>query len=182
MHAMVRFARAAALLLPVVLLTGCATMNVDSYTEQNFDPQRYRTYAWAPIEELRTGDARLDNNEFFDTTVKEDVERALASKGFVKAAGGKPDLMVHYHASVTQEIDVREIDRAYAYCENFDCRPYVYDAGTLFIDLVDPATNRLVWRGWAEASVDGVIDDQDLLDQRIGEAVEQIGARLPRAM
>jgi hypothetical protein len=180
MQALGKFTRAAVLMLPV-LLTSCATMNVNSYRERNFDPQRYRTYAWAPAEELRTGDPRLDNNQIFDAAVREDIERLLASKGFMKAGTGKPDLIVHYHASVSQEIDVRELDRDYDYCENFDCRPYVYDAGTLFIDLVEPDSNRLVWRGWAEGSVDGVIDNQELLDARIAEAVEQIGQQLPRA-
>ncbi len=170
------------LTLPVLVLAGCATMNVSSYAERNFDPARYRTYGWGPSEELRTGDARLDNNELFDAAVRADVERALAAKGFVKAATGTPDLLVHYHASVGQEIDVREIDRGYAYCEDFDCRPYVYEAGTLFIDLVDPATRRLMWRGWAEGSVEGVIDDQTLLERRIADAVDRIAARLPRAM
>jgi hypothetical protein len=110
------------------------------------------------------------------------VEKALAGKGFEKTTSGTPDLLVHYHASVTQEIDVRNLDREYANCDHADCRPYVYDAGTLFVDLVDPRTNKLVWRGWAEGSVDGVIDNQEWMEARIDEAVTRILERLPRRL
>jgi hypothetical protein len=58
----------------------------------------------------------------------------------------------------------------------------VYDAGTLLIDLVDARTNRLVWRGWAEGSVDGVIDNQEWMEARIDEAVTRILERLPRRL
>jgi hypothetical protein len=170
-----------ALTLPLLAVTACATMNVDSYAERGFDPKQYRTYAWGPNDQGSTGDPRLDNNEFFDTEVKADVDRVLAAKGFVKAVG-QPDVIVHYHANFSQEIDVRNLDRDYRYCEQFDCRPYVYDAGTLFIDLVDPRTNRIVWRGWAEGSVEDIIDDQDALDRRVEEAVDLIAEELPGAM
>jgi len=173
----------AAVTAPLVALAGCATMNVSSYAERNFDPQRYRTYAWGASDDFSTGDPRLDNNQLFETEVKEDVDRALAAKGFVKVpAEGQADLLVHYHANINQEIDVRNLDREGAYCDDYDCRPYVYEAGTLFIDLIDRQTNRLVWRGWAEGSVDGLIDQQDLLDERVSEAVELIAGQLPGAM
>ena len=52
-------------------------------------------------------------------------------------------------------------------------------AGTLFIDLVDRRTNRLVWRGWAAGSIEGLIDDQAWLEKRIDETVARIMLRLP---
>ena len=48
------------------------------------------------------------------------------------------------------------------------------------LDLVDAPTSRLVWRGWAEGSIEGAIDDQKLMEERIDEAVAKILARLPR--
>jgi hypothetical protein len=38
----------------------------------------------------------------------------------------------------------------------------------------------MVWRGWAEDTVDAVIDNQRLLEQRIDKAVTRILQRLPR--
>jgi hypothetical protein len=164
------------------MAAGCATMNVNSFVERGIDVRQYRTFSWGPPDTVSTGDPRLDNNRFFDERVRAQVEKELAARGFEKESSGTPDLLVHYHASVTQEIDVRNLDREYRYCENADCRPYVYDAGTLFVDLVDPRTNKLVWRGWAEGSVEGVIDNQDWMEARVDEAVTRILERLPRRL
>jgi hypothetical protein len=175
-----RFAPLTALALSAFALAACASMNVGSYVERGADLRQYRTYTWGPADTRSTGDPRLDNNPFFDARVRADVDKELASRGFQQATSGMSDLLVHYHASVTQEIDLRNVDREYAYCDDADCRPYVYDAGTIFIDLVDARTKKLVWRGWAESSVDGVIDNQEWMEERIDNAVGKILQRLPR--
>jgi hypothetical protein len=154
-------------------------MRVDSFTERGVDIGQYRTYDWGPADTFSTGDPRLDNNRFFDERVREQVERALTARGFRKVTADTPDVLVHYHASVTQEVDVRNLDRQYGYCDRADCRPYVYDAGTLFVDLIDPRKKTLLWRGWAEGSVEGVIDNQRWMEERIDDAVRRILEKFP---
>lgn len=168
--------------LSAAALSGCASMNVSSYVQRGTDLGRFRTYDWGPAAARSTGDPRLDSNPFFDRRVRDRVEEALARRGFEKADEDAPDLLVHYHASVTQKIDVRELDQGYAYTADDDRRPYVYDEGTLFVDLIDPRTNTLVWRGWAEGSIAGAIDDQDWMEARVDEAVARIMERLPRGL
>jgi hypothetical protein len=174
--------RVAALLVLALTAIGCASLTIDSYADRGFNLQRYHTFNWGAPDVVSTGDPRLDNNQFFDERVRLQVERELASRGFEKTATEAPDVLVHYHASVTQKIDIRNLDAEYDACEEGDCEPYVYDAGTLFIDLVDRRTNRLVWRGWAAGSIDGVIDDQEWLEKRIDETVARILDRLPRGL
>lgn len=174
------YGRLTAVVLSAALATGCASIRIGSFVERGVDIRQYHSYSWGPPDTFSTGDPRLDNNRFFDERVRAQVEKALAARGFSKAAAGDPDLLVHYHASVAQEIDVRNIDTRYGYCAQADCRPFVYDAGTLFVDLVDPGTNKVVWRGWAEGSVDGVIDNQAWMEARIDEAVARILAKLPQ--
>lgn len=163
----------------VVLAAGCATMNVSSYMERGADLRQYRTYNWAPPDTWSTGDPRLDSNRFFDERVRAQVEKELARRGFEKTATQQPDMLVHYHASVSQEMDVRELDSSKSYCADRDCRPFIYDKGTLFVDLVEPRADKLIWRGWAEGSIDGVIDNQTWMESRIDEAVTKILTRLP---
>jgi hypothetical protein len=74
---------------------------------------------------------------------------------------------------------VNALDSQYGYCA--DCHSSVYDAGTITIDLVDNRTNRLVWRGWSEGSLDG-IDSQDVIEARVDDAVSRIMTRLPPRM
>ena len=56
----------------------------------------------------------------------------------------------------------------------------MYDAGTLLLDFVDARTNMMVWHGWAEGSMDRVIDNQEWMDQRIDDAVTRILQKFPR--
>jgi hypothetical protein len=163
-----------------LLLAGCASMNVSSYSPRGVDLQRYSTYTWAAPDRLSTGDPRLDNNPFFQQRLQASVDRALAARGFGQQAA-MPDLIVHYHASVTQRIDLNGVDREFAQCDSPECQPVAYESGTIVLDLVDTATARLVWRGWATGSLEGAIDNQDFLEQRIDEAVGRIMERLPRS-
>jgi hypothetical protein len=55
-----------------------------------------------------------------------------------------------------------------------------YEAGTLVLDMVDTRTNRVVWRGWAQRSLEGVIDHPDRMEQVVERAVAKMLAEFPR--
>jgi Domain of unknown function (DUF4136) len=157
------------------IVSGCASIEVRSFTERGTDFSRYHTYNWAADGQQPTGDPRLDNNPFFQARVQADVDEQLSKRGFEKVTSGTPDLVLRYYAKVDQRLEVSN-----AYC--VDCKPSVYDAGTLLIDLVDARSNNLVWRGWAEGSIDGAIDNQLWLEEKVDEAVRLILERLPRRL
>jgi hypothetical protein len=159
-------------------LNGCAAMRVRSYVAPGVTLREHRTYNWASANQRPTGDPRLDSNRFFEERVRSAVEKQLEVRGFEKTP--TPDLWLHYHAAVRQDVHVGGCERLGDPRE--ECRPEVYDAGTLLIDLVDAKTNRLLWRGWAEGSIDGVIDDQEWMEQRIDEAVARILRKLPQRL
>ena len=124
--------RLAGLFTFVLALTGCAATNVSSYVAHGVDLQAHHTYDWATLDARSTGDPRLDNNRFFEERVRAAIEEQLASRGFRKIAPA--DLLVRYHASVTQDISISGSERN---GDREECRPEVYDVGTLLIDLVD---------------------------------------------
>jgi hypothetical protein len=159
-----------------VSLAACAMTRVNASLERGMSFAQYTSYAWAAEDRFSTGDPRLDNNEFFERRLQTDVERVLAARGYEKASPATAALIVHYHASVNQKMDVNALDRQYGYCEQ--CHSSIYDAGTITIDLVDARTNRLVWRGWSEGTLDG-IDNQALLEARVDDAVTKILQKLP---
>lgn len=175
-----RMATAAGFILALAA-SGCVTMSVSSHLERNTDFTQYRTWDWGPADTLPTGDPRLDSNPFFKDHFEGAVEKALVTKGLRRAAvGTQADLIVHYHANISQRFQVNEPSPN---CGT-DCEVSVieYDQGTLVIDMVDGKTTRLVWRGWAQDSVNGTIDRQDRLEQQINEAVTKMMARFPRAL
>ena len=171
---------AIALALSAFIASGCALRQVNSYTERGFDPARYHTYQWAPDEERPTGDPPLDNNPFFRGCVVAGVDDALAKRGYQKATAERADLVIQYHVQITQRVETAGADLVYRACT--ECRPYVYDAGSLVIDLVDARTRALLWRGWAEGDISGIMENQSWMEERVAEAVSRIMERLPRGL
>ena len=99
---------------------------------------------------------------------------------FEKTGPATADVLLHIHARMEQRLDTAAFDPIDGHCINDDCRPEVYDAGTLMVDFMDRRTNRLAWRGWAERSFDGVIENQEWMEATIDKTVARILARLPR--
>jgi hypothetical protein len=157
-------------------LAACASVTTRSYVAPGAPSVPSRTFNWAPADTWSTGDPRLDNNRFFQERVQAAVEQQLAARGYTKAVS--PALIVHYHASVTQDIYVAE---RIGDAGEDNSKPEMYERGTLVIDLVDAGTARLVWRGWAEGSIDGAINNQALMERRIDDAVARITKELPEA-
>jgi len=167
----------------MMMASGCATsMTVSSHVRDNLDVRQYRTYDWGPADALPTGDPRLDQDPFFKDRVQGAVERQLAAKGMRLSSAGTPDLLIHYHASIANRIDVNRTERAYGYCRGGDCDSWVveYEAGTLVLDVIDARTNQLIWRGWAQDSVEDALGNRERMAGKIDEAVTRMLARFPR--
>jgi hypothetical protein len=175
--------KAGVLIVAIVtaIAAGCAAITVSSHVERGINFAEYVTYDWGPPDHLPVGDPRLDNNPFFNDYLQGAIEKSLAAKGYDRAVAGGADLLIHYHASVEQKIDVYGVDHRYGYCyENCEPQYSDYEQGTLVIDLVDTNTNRVVWRGWAQNSMTGIIDNQDRLKTQVDESVAKMMERMPR--
>jgi hypothetical protein len=161
---------------------GCAARNAGSYIERTIDFAQYRGYDWAPPDLLPPEDPRLAENAYFQDYVEGAVQRALASKGFGEEPVMDPDLLIHYHASVTRRIAVDPFDRARGgacYDEACGVRVMEFDAGMLILDVLDARTGRLVWRGWARHGVADILNNPDRMARRINEAVAGMLATMP---
>lgn len=180
---MVRPLRFAAAMLVAAGLTGCVTMKVASRLESGVDITRYHTFTWGPAQAVSTGDARLDSNPFFHDYLKNAVGAQLSRKGFapVAAAGMPPDLLLHYHATINQRIDIAEVDRAQGFCYQNNCQPGItdYEQGTIVVDMVDAQSKKVIWRGWAQDSVQGLIDNQTRMEQEIDKVVARMLESFP---
>jgi hypothetical protein len=160
------------LTVATLLAAGCASMRVGSYVARDTDFSTYRTYTWASPDAVPIGDARLENNRIFVDYLQGAVERGLREHHLLLVpASAHPDLLVHFHASVHQVLDVAAASRGHEYGVSEEVEVVKYDEGTLVVDLVDARTDRLVWRGWAIDSLNGILESQDRMVQKINEAV-----------
>lgn len=174
-------ARIPVFIIAAAVAAGCTTMSVSSHIERDVVFSDYVTYDWGPPDRYPVGDPRLDNNPFFTDYVMGAIEKALDRKGYERALTGDVDLLIHYHASVSQKVDVYAADAAYGYCYG-DCeqRAVEYEQGTLVVDIVDTRTSKVVWRGWAQDVMDGIIDNQQRLENQVDEGVTKMMLLLPR--
>ena len=164
-----------------VWFAGCAPVTINSYTEPGANFGSYATFGWAPGEERPTGDPRLDNNPFFAERLKTEVEQQLGRRGYVSGTDEEPDLLVRTLISLRDEVNTNRYERELQPTSPPGERPqpFVFEASTLWITVVDRRTNTVIWRGWAEGTFDGVIDDQTVMERKIGELVARILATLP---
>jgi hypothetical protein len=177
---LIRPAVVAGISMLTVAVAGCATLRVNAYLDRSADFTRYASYAWADHGAFATGDPRLDNNRFFIQRIEDAVDMHLAARGFEKTSPGAADVLIHIHAQMEQQIETARLDPIDGHCVDDECRPEVYDVGTLMVDVMDARTNRLVWRGWAERGLDGVIDNQRAMERTVDDVVARILARWPR--
>lgn len=93
----------------------------------------------------------------------------------------RPDLLIHYHANISERLEINQADRVHSDCSTPNCPPEIirYEAGTLVLDFMDPRTNKLVWRGWAQNSVEDMLGNQDLMAKTIEQAVTGMLRQLP---
>jgi uncharacterized protein DUF4136 len=171
----------AAALVSALAVSACAAVHVGSHVERGLDFTRYRTFDWGPADAFPTGDPRLDRDRVFQDYVQGAIEKRIAARGFELSTSAPPDLLIHYHASVRDRLDVDAQDRGSAYVNGPTGSPRVtrFEAGTLVIDLVEAGTNRVIWRGWAQDGLEGLFDDRDRLVKTIDEAVTRVLETLP---
>ncbi|MDB4870589.1 MAG: hypothetical protein JWL97_1593 [Gemmatimonadales bacterium] len=125
---------------------------------------------------LAANDPMLVNSITYEA-IRDEIRRAFEAKGYVYSPGSA-DLAVAYYASAAPVLDVRTFDYGYDW-RGFP-RQYVdvvqYTQGTVIIDVIDPATHKLLWRGQGVAAVD---TDPNKFAKELRRTVDAIVAKIP---
>ncbi|MCC7054370.1 MAG: DUF4136 domain-containing protein [Gemmatimonadaceae bacterium] len=165
------------------VLAACASVSAGA----DFDPairlDQYHSFDWGAGDTMPAGDVRLDNNPFFDSRVRAAVELEMAAKG-VQRRTTSPDLLVHYHVSVRQRVDVVRTDEARGYTDPWmrqGSTVVEFDEGTLLLDVADARTKKIVWRGWSQTDVTGLLDNPREMEKRVSESIRRMLSRYPQA-
>jgi hypothetical protein len=169
----------AATLLAAITVTACATMNVGSYRATSFAPVQYQTWNWAAAD-TPAGDPRFGTGIFRDR-LEGAMEKQLAARGLLHVFDRTPDLWIHYHTNVVQRFETSTFERDRASCSEGECgeRIIPYEEGTIVFDVIDARTNALVWRGWAQDSITGVLENPDRMADYVKTAARKIMERFP---
>lgn len=178
-----------------ILALGCGSgMKVQTNAMPDLGPalQSYRTYAWLP---LRPEDDEAHNPALV-AQLHESVDRELAAKGYRRVDSGEADFRVGWHVSLKHTAEVDTLNPYYGYVWDpayfgppgvtraevplgvTDTRVREYKKGTLVLDVVDARSQKLVWRGSAEADVPESVKDRA---KKIDEGAKKVLEAFPRA-
>jgi hypothetical protein len=181
----------------VTLLAACAAVQIDSEYDKSADFTRLKTFRWVDGPPVGIGDPRVDDT-VLQARVHLAVNRELEVKGLRRVDSGDADVLVNYYVSVEEKMTGERVNDKYGYSPGdgwtqgarqgwswglgaYDA-PSVpttyYEEGSVIIDLVDPATKRLIWRGSARTVVD-LDNDDEVRRQRLNEAIQRIFTQYP---
>jgi len=110
------------------------------------DFTKYKTFA-IRAHQLNSKNAAL-NSELVRKKIDADITNALTAKGLALVAEGPSDLNVRYTLGSGRRVEVESYPAGWRGLGTRVVR-VPYAEGTLVIDLRDPSTRSLVWRGIA---------------------------------
>ena len=165
----------------LLILAGCSPqIRVYTDTDPDYDLWTYRTFEWSEKTNIEANKNPLHYNELNDKRIKSAVSKELQDRGY-QLMSEKPDLMLHYHIVVDDQMVVETEPFGYSYSPywmRMRTNMYAYREGTLIIDLMDSQTKNLIWRGWAVAPIDGVYTPERT-EELINLAVTKIFRKFP---
>jgi hypothetical protein len=158
-----------AILLSLLAASAAYAQKVTVEFDQAADFSHYKTFAIRDGQ-LNSKNAAL-NSELVKKQIDADIERALTARGLTMVSG-KSDLNVRYRFGSAHKA---EIERYPAGWRGLGTRVVrvPYTEGTLVIDLRDPSTRSLVWRGIASEEKSDASKIEGKLDDMVRKAIEK---------
>lgn len=180
-----------------LLIAGCApTVSTTTDYDPSANFSQFQTFGFYQESAMEPRDASVNFDPALDEYLRNALRQSLTSKG-LRFESVNPDLKVAYDVAVDTEVEVNtnyayppgfgygySYWYGYRYDYGFNTFPTTYRTinqyreGTVVVDLVNPDTNELVWRGVGEAAVDmtGGID-QERINTIVSEILEEYPPR-----
>jgi hypothetical protein len=156
----------------VLSLLGAAAVFGQKITmefDQAADFTRYKTFA------IRDGQLNSKNpalnSELVKKQIENDIVRDLSARG-LEVTTGKADLNVRYHFGSARKVELESYPAGWRGWGTRVVR-VPYTEGTLVIDLRDPSTRSLVWRGIASEEKSDASKIEGKLDAMVRKAIEK---------
>ena len=162
--------------LSVCVIASCATgPKVDSLYDPNANFAAFKTYNFVQA----AGKDKNNYTSILSKYLKNEIAKQMESRGYIQS--DEPDLLVNYHVSSKDKIDVDEIpvmsgSPYYSYrfgysawpAYSYETRVDQYKEGTLNIDLIDAASKQLIWEGVAVGRI------RDSAQENLEETVNKV--------
>ena len=166
-------------LVSTMLVVGCSSMSqVDTEYDPEHDFANYRSYAWHDKVDVQS--------PVVSERIRQAIESRFSAKGYSRVAtGSTADFLVSFTAVAEEAIRPDTISAGMGYRRRgWGLNSSLYDGfreytrGTLIIDVIDPDSKVLLWRGVSSAVLyPGSADEEQ--NQLVDETVSGILDRFP---
>jgi hypothetical protein len=164
------------------VLAGCSPqIGVFSDFDPEYDLSTYKTFDWGQKVKIEEGKNPLHYNELNDKRIKSAVLEQMTMRGY-QLTSDNPDLLLHYHIIIDDKSVVKTDPYGYnygPYWMQMETNVFIYREGTLILDLMEPKSQNLIWRGWAVLDIDQI--DPGQLDEIIKTTIARIFKKYPKA-
>jgi len=177
----------------MLALTACASVDVRTVTSPDANLAAVHTFNVMPHPEQPPLYAPSANdpmlvNSISNRALRTDLVKGFENRGYVLA--DNPDFAVAYYASTRQKLDVTYWDYGYPFYPRwwggwaapgwgpYDSTVTQYTEGTVIVDVINPKTKELLWRGSGVATVS---DDEAKYEQDLWKTVTAILDKFPQA-
>lgn len=174
-------------ILPLALGLGLAACSGISYNH-DFDPQTdfaaFETYVWAqPSPDA--GQNPRGVSELVERRVIAALDEQLAAKGYRKIERGQPDFVVNFIVTTQQKVDYTTYYTGWGYYGGWyggmstaQTQAREWTEGTMIVDLFDADDKSLVWRGWAQGTIEPNLPPEER-NRRINNVVSKLMEKFP---
>ena len=162
----------------LLALPTVAKLRVGTKAQPGSDVSTLETFAWGASQKRPPG-SDLSEGAPWDLEVRNLVEQNLEKRGyrFVEREQSPDFLVIYRTASGDGSDSGRPNAQANGWVDlNHGGTAIDYSQGTLFIDLLEPATEKAIWSGW----VVGVAPQPEDLQKKVPSAVKKLVAKVPK--
>ena len=173
-------------------LTACGQgIQVRSALSPQAGIEDLRTFRILPVPQRHAGGPPSANdpmlvNSITNRALRNDLVQGFEGRGYV-VADSNADFSVAYYASTKDKLDIMRWDYGYAWWPHWwgwragggpggAADVTEYTEGTVVVDVIDPKSKELLWRGKGVARVS---DDQEKYEQELQKTVTAILQKFP---
>ena len=174
------------LLLISTMLVACSGISVRQDYEKGYNFSGLKTFSWLSTEDKEYG---VTDNDLVNKRIRTAIESKLSEKSYQLVESTSPDFFVSYHLTIEQKLTSSgatggvtlgrsSYGRYGGVGMSTGSQVRAYDQGTLLIDMTEPESDKLIWRGISTQSVSASSGPEESV-AIINETVEKILAQFP---
>ncbi|KXO13518.1 putative lipoprotein [Moritella sp. JT01] len=174
-------------------VTACSTVKVSTDYDQSADFTALKGFNWLPKSATVEKENTYLNNRIMDVRITKAIDKQLIAQGFSSSTA--PDFYVNYSITSEKKTNIRTYDnysdygpswgwgigyghRGMSLSARTETRIDEYQQGSLVIDVIDPTSLELIWRGIGSKRLPESTDAAEM-DKLVADVVKSILSKFP---